>query len=222
MIPRSARIWSSQPLNERRNNGNTGETNRTGDAWQGVEAQRDLREGLGTPLATEWERSGGKDCAICNAIWIPSEVLWQRNVRHFRQIAPAKWANDGCPGNSKSVIRVYERLELFLQRFLLLAAESGYSCAAKLGDCLSARESMKVHHSLATYHGGAAAMNKRCAKWLPTFLQRGIHFFGERTEGFALNNFVIFDRVHLPIIGNRAAIVEERIPDTLMLVGLPS
>ena len=45
--------------------------------------------------------------------------------------------------------------------------------------------------------------------WLPTFLQRGIHFFGERTEGFGLNNFVIFDRVHLPIIGRRAAVVEE-------------
>jgi hypothetical protein len=29
--------------------------------------------------------------------------------------------------------------ELFLQRFLVLAAESGYSRAAKLGDCLSAR-----------------------------------------------------------------------------------
>ena len=52
-------------------------------------------------------------------------------------------------------------------------------------------------------------MNKRCAMWLPTFLQRGIHFFGERTEGFGLNNFVIFDRVHLPIIGRRAAVVEE-------------
>ncbi len=45
--------------------------------------------------------------------------------------------------------------------------------------------------------------------WLPTFLQRGIHFFGERTEGFGLNNFVLFDRVHLPIIGRRAAVVEE-------------
>src|SRR4030095_12365797 len=68
---------------------------------------------------------------------------------------------------------------------------------------------MKVHHSLATYHGGAAAMNKRRAMWLPTFFQRGIHFFGKRTEGFGLNNFVIFDRVHLPIIGRRAAVVEE-------------
>src|SRR6266705_2859853 len=68
---------------------------------------------------------------------------------------------------------------------------------------------MKVHDSLATYHGRAAAMNKRCAMWLPTFLQRGIHFFGERTEVFALNNFVLFDRVHLPIIGRRAAVVEE-------------
>jgi hypothetical protein len=45
--------------------------------------------------------------------------------------------------------------------------------------------------------------------WLPTFLQRGIHFFGERTEVFAFNNFVLFDRVHLPIIGKRAAVVEE-------------
>src|SRR5438093_1439010 len=72
--------------------------------------------------------------------------------------------------------------ELFLQRFLLLSAESAYSRAAKLGDCLSARWLMKVHHSLATYHGGAADMNKRCAMWLPTFLQRGIHFFGRCPE----------------------------------------
>jgi hypothetical protein len=57
---------------------------------------------------------------------------------------------------------------------------------------------MKVHHSLATYHGGADDMNKRCAMWLPTFLQRGIHFFGERTQVLAFNNFVLFDRVHLP------------------------
>ena len=45
--------------------------------------------------------------------------------------------------------------------------------------------------------------------WLPTFLQHGIHFFGERTELLAFNNFVLFDRVHLPIIGKRAAVVEE-------------
>src|SRR5437667_3439965 len=90
-----------------------------------------------------------------------------------------------------------------------LSAESAYSRAAKLGDCLSARWLMKIHHSLATYHGGAADMNKRCAMWLPTFLQRGIHFFGERTEVLAFNNFVLFDRVHLPIIGKRAAVVEE-------------
>jgi hypothetical protein len=38
--------------------------------------------------------------------------------------------------------------------------------------------------------------------WLPTFLQRGIHFFGERTEVLAFNNFVLFDRVHLPMIGS--------------------
>src|SRR6478752_9894417 len=49
----------------------------------------------------------------------------------------------------------------------------------------------------------------RCAMWLPTFLQRGIHFFGERTEVLAFNNFVLFDRVHRPIIGKRAAVVEE-------------
>ena len=67
---------------------------------------------------------------------------------------------------------------------------------------------MKVHHSLATYRGGAADMNKRCAMWLPTFLQRSIHFFGKRTEVLAFNNFVLFDRVHLPIIGKRAAVVE--------------
>ena len=90
-----------------------------------------------------------------------------------------------------------------------LSAESSCSRAAKLGDCLSARWLMKVHHSLATYHGGVADMNKRCAMWLPTFFQRGIHFFGERTEVLAFNNFVLFDRVHPPIIGKRAAVVEE-------------
>jgi hypothetical protein len=52
-------------------------------------------------------------------------------------------------------------------------------------------------------------MNKRCAMWLPTFLQRGIHFFGEQTEVLAFNNFVLFDRVHLRMIGKRAAVVEE-------------
>ena len=45
--------------------------------------------------------------------------------------------------------------------------------------------------------------------WLPTFLQRSIHFFGERTEVLGFNNFVLFDRVHRPIIGKRAAVVEE-------------
>src|SRR5260370_36971429 len=83
------------------------------------------------------------------------------------------------------------------------------SRAAKLGDSLSTRWLMKVHHSLATYHGGAADMNKRCAMWLPTFLQRGIHFFDERTEVLAFKNFVLFDRVHLAIIGKRVALVEE-------------
>jgi hypothetical protein len=68
---------------------------------------------------------------------------------------------------------------------------------------------MKVHNGLATYHdGGAAAVNRRCAMWLPTFLQRGIHFFGERPEVLAFNNFVLFNRVHLLIIGKRAAEVE--------------
>ena len=91
-----------------------------------------------------------------------------------------------------------------------LSAENSCSRAAKFGDCLSARWLMKVHHSLATYHGGAADMNKRCAMWLPTFLQRGIHFFGERTEVLAFNNLILFDRIHLPIIGKRAAVVEEK------------
>ncbi len=68
---------------------------------------------------------------------------------------------------------------------------------------------MIVHHSLAAYRGGGADMNKRCAVWLPSFLQPGIHFFGERTKVLAFNNFVLFDRVHLPIIGKRAAVVEE-------------
>jgi hypothetical protein len=78
------------PTEVANSNGNAGEANRTRDAWR-VEALPDLRAGLGTPLATERERSGGKNCAICKEIWIPSEVLSQRNVRHFRQMAPAKW-----------------------------------------------------------------------------------------------------------------------------------
>ena len=45
--------------------------------------------------------------------------------------------------------------------------------------------------------------------WLPTFLQRGIHFLGESVEVFALNNSVLFDCVHPAIIGKRAALVEE-------------
>jgi hypothetical protein len=44
--------------------------------------------------------------------------------------------------------------------------------------------------------------------WLPTSLQRGIDFFGQRIEVLAFNNFVLFNRVHLPIIGKRAAKVE--------------
>src|SRR5438552_15837190 len=79
-----------------------------------------------------------------------------------------------------------------------LSAESSYSRAAKLGDCLSARWLMKVPHSLATYHGGAADMNRRSAMWLPTFLQRGIHLFSERTEALAFNNLVLVDRPHAP------------------------
>ena len=82
-------------------------------------------------------------------------------------------------------------------------------CLAR-DDCLFVRRLMKVHHGLATYRGGASDVNQGCAMWLPTFLQRGIHFFGERTEVLAFNNFVLFDRVHLPIIGKRAAVVEEK------------
>jgi len=46
--------------------------------------------------------------------------------------------------------------------------------------------------------------------WLPTSLQRGIHFFGERTEVLAFNNLILFDRIHPPIIGKRADVVEEK------------
>ena len=113
------------------------------------------------------------------------------SLRHVYEVRPEGWRN--------------------VQMSLLRAsAESVCSRAAKLGDCLSARWLMKVHYSLATYHGGAADMNKRCAMWLPTFLQRGIHFFDERTEVLAFNNFILFDRVHLLIIGKRAAVVEEK------------
>jgi hypothetical protein len=37
--------------------------------------------------------------------------------------------------------------------------------------------------------------------WLPTFLQRRIYFFGERTEVLAFDNSVLFDRVHCRIVG---------------------
>jgi hypothetical protein len=92
--------------------------------------------------------------------------------------------------------------------FLELYRRKALAAARRRLAIISARWLMKVHHSLATYHG-AADMNKRCAMWLPTFLQHGIHFCGERTEVFAFNNFVIFDRVHRPIIGKRAGVVEE-------------
>src|SRR5260370_30376466 len=69
---------------------------------------------------------------------------------------------------------------------------------------------MKIYHGLATYRDdGAAAVNRRCAMWLPTFLQRGIHFLGEQTEVSVFNNFVLFDRVHLTIIGKSLATIEE-------------
>jgi hypothetical protein len=55
--------------------------------------------------------------------------------------------------------------------------------------------------------------------WLPTFLQRGIHFFGERTEILAFDNFVLFDRVHRPMIGKRAAVVEEDLLSVREAVG---
>ena len=70
--------------------------------------------------------------------------------------------------------------------------------------CLSGRWSAKLHHGLATSSDGA----KRCGIWLPTFIQRSIHFFGERTEVRAFNNFVLFD-FHPPIIEKRVAGVEE-------------
>jgi hypothetical protein len=89
------------PTEVANSNANAGEANRTRDAWR-VEALPDLRAGLGTPLATEREGSGGKDCAICKEIWIPSEVLSQRNVRHFRQMAPAKWQMMIPPGGQSA------------------------------------------------------------------------------------------------------------------------
>jgi len=43
--------------------------------------------------------------------------------------------------------------------------------------------------------------------WLPTFVKRGIHFLGERTKVLGLNDSVFLNRFQLPIIGNRAGIV---------------
>ncbi len=70
--------------------------------------------------------------------------------------------------------------------------------------CLSGRWSAKLHHGLATSSDGT----KRCGIWLPTFIQRSIHFFGERTEVWAFNNFVLFD-FHLPIMEKRGVGVEQ-------------
>ena len=73
---------------------------------------------------------------------------------------------------------------------------------------LTARWFPKLYHSLTTSrHGRASPVYRRCALWLPTFLKRGIHFLGERTKVLGLNNSVFLDRFHLPIIGNRAGIV---------------
>ena len=54
-----------------------------------MEALLDLREGLGTHLADKRERSKRKDRPICDEIRVPSEVLWQGNGRHIREIAAA-------------------------------------------------------------------------------------------------------------------------------------
>ena len=70
--------------------------------------------------------------------------------------------------------------------------------------CLSGRWSAKLHHGLATSSDGT----KRCGIWLPTFIQRSIHFFGEGTEVWAFNNFVLFD-FHLPIMEKRGVGVEQ-------------
>src|SRR6516165_7373467 len=54
-----------------------------------MEALLDLREGLGTHLADKRERSKRKDRPICDEIRVPSEVLWQGNGRHIREMATA-------------------------------------------------------------------------------------------------------------------------------------
>ena len=56
--------------------------------------------------------------------------------------------------------------------------------------------------------------------WLPTFLKRGIPFLGERTKVPGLDNSVFLDPFHLPIIENRAGIVNSRIEccDAVILV----
>ena len=54
-----------------------------------MEALLDLREGLGTHLADKRERSKRKDRPICDEIRVPSEVLWQGNGRHIREMAAA-------------------------------------------------------------------------------------------------------------------------------------
>src|SRR5262249_28576328 len=54
-----------------------------------MEALLDLREGLGTHLADKRERSKRKDRPICDEIRVPSEVLWQGNGGHSREMAAA-------------------------------------------------------------------------------------------------------------------------------------
>jgi hypothetical protein len=45
---------------------------------------------------------------------------------------------------------------------------------------------------------------------LPSFVKCGIHFLGERTKVLGLNNSIFLNRFPLPIIGNRAGIVNSQ------------
>jgi hypothetical protein len=67
----------------------TGTAGRGSRKFENAIEMLDLREGLGTHLADKRERSKRKDRPICDEIRAPSEVLWQGNGRHIREMAAA-------------------------------------------------------------------------------------------------------------------------------------
>src|SRR5262249_45274731 len=72
-----------------------------------MEALLDLREGLGTHLADKRERSKRKDRPICDEIRVASEVLWQGNGCHIREMAAESWHAGGESGTAVNKHRLF-------------------------------------------------------------------------------------------------------------------